>query len=151
MLRRIAYGMAFNYPCPRKLREIMKMSMIEREPPHKVKDIWKEYHNPRINNTATSLDKHKYEFLNNRYPSPHSEPIAPPTSSFPSTGKEDISNSSPNGKKTASYLYPHAAVHLFGGFQAPRNQRLPLRGIHPFPRASFPKADRFGKRGCLEQ
>lgn len=26
----IIYGMSFTYPCPRKLREIMKMSLIEK-------------------------------------------------------------------------------------------------------------------------
>lgn len=29
--------MAFTYPCPRKLREVMKMSLIEKEPAHQIK------------------------------------------------------------------------------------------------------------------
>jgi ATP synthase F1 complex assembly factor 1 len=60
MLKRVAYGMSFTYPCPRKLREIMKMSMIEKESPEKIEEIWKEYHSPRINNTCAVLTKEKY-------------------------------------------------------------------------------------------
>lgn len=37
----------FNYPCPRKLREIMKMSLIEREDKEKIEEIWKSYHNEK--------------------------------------------------------------------------------------------------------
>lgn len=51
----VAYRMSFTYPCPRKLREIMKMSLIEKEPAHVVRDIWKQYHEPRVANTADSL------------------------------------------------------------------------------------------------
>ena len=43
----IKYQFAFNYPCPRKLREIMKLSLIERENKDKIKDIWLEYHKDR--------------------------------------------------------------------------------------------------------
>lgn len=67
MIKRIAYGMSFTYPCPRKLREIMKMSLIEKEPTSKVEDIWKEYHSARINNTCTVLSKEKYNFIAKRY------------------------------------------------------------------------------------
>lgn len=28
----LKYNFSFNYPCPRKLREVMKMSLIEKEP-----------------------------------------------------------------------------------------------------------------------
>ena len=54
---------AFNYPCPRKLREIMKLSAIERELPHTIKDLWSEYHKTRTENIATSLTKTEYEGL----------------------------------------------------------------------------------------
>lgn len=57
LLKKLALNMSFTYPCPRKLREIMKMSLIERESPTKVSEIWKEYHSPRINNTCTILTK----------------------------------------------------------------------------------------------
>ena len=35
---------SFAYPCPRKLREIMKMSAIEREAPETIETIWNTYH-----------------------------------------------------------------------------------------------------------
>lgn len=35
---------SFNYPCPRKLREIMKMSAIERESSETIEMIWNTYH-----------------------------------------------------------------------------------------------------------
>jgi ATP synthase F1 complex assembly factor 1 len=37
----------FSYPCPRKLREIVKMTMFERETPEKIKEIWKQYYDER--------------------------------------------------------------------------------------------------------
>lgn len=61
------FGMAFTYPCPRKLREIMKMSLIEKEPTHKIKDIWKEYHEPRVANTADVLSKDQYNHIVNKW------------------------------------------------------------------------------------
>lgn len=38
----------------------MKMSMIEREPTHQIKNIWEDYHAPRIANTATVMQKDMY-------------------------------------------------------------------------------------------
>ncbi len=35
---------SFAYPCPRKLREIMKMSAIEKEPTKVIETIWNTYH-----------------------------------------------------------------------------------------------------------
>ena len=35
---------SFAYPCPRKLREIMKMSAIEKESPTTIETIWNTYH-----------------------------------------------------------------------------------------------------------
>jgi len=40
----ITFKNYFAYPCPRKLREICKMSLIEKETPETVKEIWKTYH-----------------------------------------------------------------------------------------------------------
>jgi ATP synthase mitochondrial F1 complex assembly factor 1 len=38
---------SFSYPCPRKLREIMKLSAIEKETPETIEMIWREYHNAK--------------------------------------------------------------------------------------------------------
>jgi ATP synthase mitochondrial F1 complex assembly factor 1 len=67
LAQKICYKMSFTYPCPRKLREIMKMSMIEREPTHVVKSIWEDYHEPRAANIATVIDKEMYEHIKNKY------------------------------------------------------------------------------------
>ena len=56
-------GFAFTYPCPRKLREIVKLTLFEREPPQRIRDIWDEYHKPRSENISASLEKDEYEFL----------------------------------------------------------------------------------------
>lgn len=34
----------FSYPCPRKLREIVKITLFEREQPDKIKEIWQQYY-----------------------------------------------------------------------------------------------------------
>jgi hypothetical protein len=46
----------FNYPCPRNLREIMMMSLIEKENPEKIKKIWSEYHNDKPRCFADIVD-----------------------------------------------------------------------------------------------
>jgi ATP synthase F1 complex assembly factor 1 len=58
---------AFTYPCPRKLREIMKLSAIEREMPHTIKDLWTQYHKAKSENIAESLSKTEYEGLRKKY------------------------------------------------------------------------------------
>jgi hypothetical protein len=78
MLQRVTYKMSFTYPCPRKLREVMKMSMIERESTTRIEEIWKEYHNPRINNTCAVLPKEHYQHLFSRYLCPYSVLALPP-------------------------------------------------------------------------
>ena len=44
----------FSYPCPRKLREIVKITLFEREQPHKIKEIWQQYYTEKPN--AIGLD-----------------------------------------------------------------------------------------------
>ena len=44
----------------------MKMSLIEREPVHVVKDIWHQYHEPRLANTSDILEKEKYLHIVNK-------------------------------------------------------------------------------------
>lgn len=57
------YQFAFTYPCPRKLREIMKMSLIERENKEKVVQIWMDYHKERDSTVSYALSKKEYEQL----------------------------------------------------------------------------------------
>jgi len=37
----------FSYPCPRKLREIVKITLFEREQPTKIKEIWQKYYDEK--------------------------------------------------------------------------------------------------------
>lgn len=44
----------FSYPCPRKLREIVKITLFEREQPEKIKEIWKKYYEEK--NSAIGMN-----------------------------------------------------------------------------------------------
>lgn len=39
----------FSYPCPRKLGEIVKMSLFEKEQPFQIKQIWNKYYEEKPN------------------------------------------------------------------------------------------------------
>ena len=52
---------SFNYPCPRKLREVVQMSLFEKENKDKISSIWNEYHAQKVHNTANALSKKDYE------------------------------------------------------------------------------------------
>lgn len=55
------FAFAFTYPCPRKLREIMQMSLIERENKDSVVKIWMAYHSEKPNNVAYAMSKSEYQ------------------------------------------------------------------------------------------
>lgn len=65
MFRGLARGV-FTYPCPRKLREVVKMSLMEREPPAQVEEIWRKYHADRPNNVSTIVSSAKYTVFRKR-------------------------------------------------------------------------------------
>jgi ATP synthase F1 complex assembly factor 1 len=46
----------FSYPCPRKLREIVHMSLLEKEQPHKIKEIWKQYYEGKPHAIGIDID-----------------------------------------------------------------------------------------------
>mmetsp|Transcript_7558 Transcript_7558/g.14079 ORF Transcript_7558/g.14079 Transcript_7558/m.14079 type:complete len:189 (-) Transcript_7558:505-1071(-) len=56
----------FTYPCPRKLREVVKMSLLEKEPPAQVEIIWNKYHSDRPNNVSTVVSSQKYTLFRKR-------------------------------------------------------------------------------------
>ena len=64
---KLSKNFSFTYPCPRNLREIMKLSLIEREPKENITQIWKNYHKLKLDNIAYTLGKKEYEFLLARY------------------------------------------------------------------------------------
>jgi ATP11 protein len=57
---------AFTYPCPRRLREIMKMSAIEKETPETIEQIWYEYHNAKPYAVSRVLSTALYMQLMNK-------------------------------------------------------------------------------------
>ena len=62
---------SFAYPCPRKLREIMKMSAIERETPETIKMIWNTYHQQRSHTVSKTLTPSLYmQLMQNAQASP---------------------------------------------------------------------------------
>ena len=62
---------SFNYPCPRKLREIMKMSAIERETPETIEMIWNTYHQQRSHTCAKVINPSLYmQLLTNAQAAP---------------------------------------------------------------------------------
>lgn len=57
----------FSYPCPRKLREIVKMTMFERETPEKIKDIWKQYYDEKPRALGMSIGSTDMELMVKKY------------------------------------------------------------------------------------
>ena len=53
----------FNYPCPRKLREIVKMSLVEREPTHVIKEIWHDYHKAKFNTCSYTINGGEFKVM----------------------------------------------------------------------------------------
>jgi ATP synthase F1 complex assembly factor 1 len=63
----------FSYPCPRKLREIVKITLFEREQPQKIKEIWQTYYSEKphavgmdLSGDELSLIVRKYNKLNKK-------------------------------------------------------------------------------------
>ncbi|EAS04996.1 ATP11 protein (macronuclear) [Tetrahymena thermophila SB210] len=61
------YHFSFNYPCPRKLREVVKLSLFEKETTDKCIDLWTEYHNTRSENISDAISKKEYDILKRQY------------------------------------------------------------------------------------
>ena len=62
---------SFAYPCPRKLREIVKMSVFERENSQTIEMLWTEYHKARTHTTSKVLSVPRYmQLLSNAQAAP---------------------------------------------------------------------------------
>lgn len=55
-LIKLSYRNYFNYPCPRKLRELVKMSAFEKETTTDIKKIWTTYHDEKPRTFADVVD-----------------------------------------------------------------------------------------------
>ena len=62
---------SFAYPCPRRLREIVKMSAFERETPETIEMLWTDYHRARTHTTSKVLTTSMYmQLLQNAQAAP---------------------------------------------------------------------------------
>ena len=57
----------FSYPCPRKLREIVKISLFELETKEKIKQIWEEYHSNKPKTIAYTIEGGEIERMRTKY------------------------------------------------------------------------------------
>lgn len=59
--------MSFTYPCPRKLREVVKMSMFERQSKDQIVRIWMDYHKEMPKNVSYCLSKNEWKTFEKKY------------------------------------------------------------------------------------
>jgi ATP synthase mitochondrial F1 complex assembly factor 1 len=62
----IIRSFVFTYPCPRKLREVIKMSLMEKEMPNTIKTLWTEYHANKTQNVSSVISSSQFSVLNKR-------------------------------------------------------------------------------------
>lgn len=60
------YLPGFSFPAPRKLESIVKYALLEREQPEKIKTIWNEFHDNRLDCVATTWSKEEFEGIQER-------------------------------------------------------------------------------------
>lgn len=53
----------FSYPCPRKLKEIVKVTLFEREQPSKIKEIWKQYYTEKPHAIGVDIDADEMQLI----------------------------------------------------------------------------------------
>lgn len=56
----------FSFPAPRRLDQIVKYALIEREPPETIKEIWNKFHEERTDSVATTLEEEEFNLLKER-------------------------------------------------------------------------------------
>ena len=54
---------SFSWPCPRVLREIVKMSAFDKENAETCEYIWNEYHHAKPTTVSTTLNSRMYREL----------------------------------------------------------------------------------------
>ena len=61
--QKLLKNFSFSIPAPRKLREVMQMSVVERENSDVIQDIWAKYHLGKKHNIARNLTGTQYMSL----------------------------------------------------------------------------------------
>lgn len=60
------YMPGFSFPAPRKLEDIVKYALLEREQPAQIKEIWNQYHDGRLDCVATTWSQAEFEGIAER-------------------------------------------------------------------------------------
>lgn len=60
------YMPGFSFPAPRKLEQIIKYALLERESPEKIREIWNTYHDTRLDTVATTWSKAEFDAIAER-------------------------------------------------------------------------------------
>jgi ATP11 protein len=50
----------FTNPAPKELKDVVKLTLLEREPPERIKEIWKEHHDNQAACVSTTLNVHEF-------------------------------------------------------------------------------------------
>lgn len=56
----------FSYPGPRKLSEIVKLQLLQKHPPSRVREIWSEYHADHTSAVGDVLSADEFALLKHR-------------------------------------------------------------------------------------
>ena len=60
------YLPGFSFPAPRKLEQIIKYALLEREPPARIRAVWNEYHDARLDCVASTWSPAEFAAVNER-------------------------------------------------------------------------------------
>lgn len=60
------YMPGFSFPAPRRLDQIVKYALIEREPPETIKEIWTKFHEERNDSVATVFEEDEFKLIQER-------------------------------------------------------------------------------------
>lgn len=60
------YLPGFSFPAPRKLEQIIKYALLERESPSRIREIWTKFHESRMDCAASVLTRAEYESIMSR-------------------------------------------------------------------------------------
>lgn len=102
----------FSYPCPRKLREIVKMSLMERETKDTIKTIWEEYHSNKPRTVAYIIEANEMNILRKKYYSHYFSGKANPVFLFPVKKDQGYYNMiSQSQDKSFVIHYLHRSIH----------------------------------------
>ncbi len=56
----------FSFPAPRKLETIVKYALLERESPDRIREVWNEFHDNRLDSVATTWTAAEFNAIQER-------------------------------------------------------------------------------------